>query len=106
MMSKIDPAITAALITGVIGPLTTLLVTRFHDRRQFNTLPRARQDALNGRWPGTATQHFADQGETKHPVTAEIHAGRKLVTAKTRITYAHDATHAHVEFAMKGGFLH
>lgn len=104
-----DPAIIAAIIGGVcavLGPIVTLLITRYLDNRDKLTMSTGRKAIISGQWKGKISQVNDRAGAA--PITVKFIAKRKKVYGLTLIQYPSDGHKAayDAEFEFEGGFLY
>lgn len=104
-----DPAIIAAIIGSVfavLGPIITLLITRYLDNRGNLTISTGRQAIINGQWKGMLKQLDGRSGIA--PITVTFVAKRKKVYGSTLIQWPADQHSAayDAEFDFEGGFLY
>ena len=102
--------IVAAVITGVcaiVGPIITFLVTRAYTGPGGDTLDKARQKALNGKWQGTFHQEVGPDGK---PVSGDYSL---QLTASSRVVRGEGSTHLQLggknleaKFRIVGGLLY
>lgn len=104
-----DPAIIAAIIGSifaVLGPIITLLITRYLDDRDKLTMSTGRQAIISGQWKGTLNQVDGRSGVA--PITVNFVAKRKKIYGSTITQWPGGTDRAayDTEYTFEGGFLY
>ena len=98
-------AIVVAIITGIVGPMLTLVLKKRMESRKYEVLDSKRRKALSGHWEGDAHQ---DNPPVNYPkdftITLDLNAGKRSVSGKLVADYRLRENQK-AEFRLHGGFL-
>ncbi|MBT9317990.1 hypothetical protein [Leptothoe spongobia] len=106
-----DPAIIAAIIGGVftvVGPIATVIVTRYINNREKLTIYSNRRALMTGQWKGTTQQDEGIYANIPIPMLLTAKANRKTIAGEFRLQFPQSAnvTDHDAAYSFQGCFLY